>query len=1014
MFVCVLIWVLSLGLVIPPFVGWSKYVIEGVGTSCSWDYTSRDFRNRVYYIFLLTFGFFVPVSIIIISYFGILQVVCKQSSRMNGFSRNGGISKKSPTRSDMKTAQKSAVLVAIIFLGTSHGQKCQEGNSIVDLMFVVDRTPNPDKLASHPGGLLNDVQVSLQNRFPGSRFGLTLFSDFTNSQKGDPAGDTDDDKSEQSNYCYRLKSSLKERLDYQNAFKGIKKGPDGGKGQESVLTGILYTAADKSVGWSKINYNKKAQRVIKLLAFITGSESLSDQVHNLPNKPTPKGDGKDDCDNFGLPSTETINSILNKKQMGILGILTNETVIPYWEKELKSLTNVHQETQKLTISDKFDPSYAAQTDELTEKIVSLIGQYNCFLDPPGKSTVILSIIVCFLVSWTPYAICSMIGQFGDASLLSPLATALPAIFAKSSVIYNPFVYGLSHPLFRTAFATLKAKYLGKRNAGGITANPRLHHHCPYCHNKHPSRKIKLVVTARGDGTYNTTYDHRHRFHLDGQKMQAEGFRGKIPKHLRRHFAGNAECGERAGRCSNEDKSSDPQTPLCQRSKDCTMEQGMTLSTMQTTPCNSVKGRKNLRNLKKGVWIFKNANECQPSGSDATARTAVNTCNESSDGGELETSLSIRRNPYAVHSNGDGRSMKNSYTFFMCEYRKRRQDAIQHIFFQSENCLNDLFTERAGSNAPKSHLSTSLGQGVRMSTCTHDGESKCEQCESSFETVKKAASYHSIDNRVISEFGAGIHTNNLNLREDPNPKRLFEQTRHSICCAPTVVNSDVRRHEFSLVCFNRHDKEGKTVGEQLKNQNGTFRENYKKVRQDLSSCQYQREKEGKGNANTMLRRNLYQTKTYLSAGDMEKAARDMIGMSNGMSNVGKKKEIFQRLRKSVSLSGLKVTAVESGLPLQTTVCMANPAISEFALNDLNEPKESTKTRMSEITSFRGLEIDSGSCSWCHCHNNSDSPFSSADEQSRHEDIDPLQCSGSLYASCNSDLCSLEDKLTVNYA
>jgi len=201
------------------------------------------------------------------------------------------------------------------------------------------------------------------------------------------------------------------------------------------------------------------------------------------------------------------------------------------------------------------------------------------------------------------------------------------------VIYNPFVYGLSHPLFRTAFATLKAKYLGKGNGGGITANPRHHHHCAHCRSKHPAgmnraRKIKLVVTARGDGTYNTTYDHRHRFHLDGQKMQVEGFRGKIPKHLLRHFTGNADSGERAGgRCSNDDKSLDPHsTTNCQRSKDSTMENGVTLSTIQTTPCPSVKGKKY---LKKGVWIFKKPGDCQPSGSDATARTGLNTYNGSS-------------------------------------------------------------------------------------------------------------------------------------------------------------------------------------------------------------------------------------------------------------------------------------------------------------------------------------------------------------------------------------------------
>ncbi|CAL8126664.1 unnamed protein product [Orchesella dallaii] len=756
---CVLIWILSLGLVIPPFVGWSKYVIEGVGTSCSWDYTSRDFRNRVYYIFLLTFGFFIPVSIIIISYLGILQVVCKQSSRMNSFSRNGGLRKKSPTRSDLKTAQ-----------------------------------------------------------------------------------------------------------------------------------------------------------------------------------------------------------------------------------------------------------------------------------------VILSIIVCFLVSWTPYAIISMIGQFGDASLLSPLSTALPAVFAKSSVIYNPFVYGLSHPLFRTAFATLKAKYLGKRAGGGITVNPRHHHHhhrhCQYCNNKHApgaekSRKVKLVVTARGDGTYNTTYDHRHCFHLDRQKMQGQGLRGKIPRHLLRHFTGNAENGERADRCPNENKSSDPQSTQCHRSKDSTMELGM--STMQTTPNTSIRGKRNVKYMKKGAWIFKNRGENQPSGmSEGTAGTGLNTyADGSSDGGdcgELETSLSIQKNPNSAQSNEHGRSMKNSYTFFMCEQRKRRQDAIQQIFFRSENCLNDLFMEKEASNAFKSHLSTTLDeQGARILSCTkqecsNGSELKSDQCKPYFKADEKAALYHSNDNSVTNELrNAGSHANDLNFLEGRPPKLLSDEMIHSICCSSIAVNSDMRGREFSLVSFNSHEDEGNAVSKELKNQRDTFvfHKSPFKTKPNFSFCQYQKGKVIEGNANTMLvRRNLHKKKSYLSVGDMEKAVRIMTSMSNGMKHDGKKGELVNRLRKSMSLSGLKMTAVESTLTSQNTQLMEYPAISELTLNGPNERKESTRTRMSEITSFKGFEIDNDSCSWYQCHNNAETPFSSADEDSRDDDIDPLCCSGgSHYASCNSDLCSqdsVEDKLAMNYA
>jgi hypothetical protein len=69
-------------------------------------------------------------------------------------------------------------------------------------------------------------------------------------------------------------------------------------------------------------------------------------------------------------------------------------------------------------------------------------------------------VVLFLVSWTPYSILSLIGQFGDASLVTPWSATLSALFAKASVVYNPIIYGLSHPHFRSSIKT----YLSSFNA----------------------------------------------------------------------------------------------------------------------------------------------------------------------------------------------------------------------------------------------------------------------------------------------------------------------------------------------------------------------------------------------------------------------------------------------------------------------------------------------------------------------------------------------------------------------
>uniref|UniRef100_A0A8C6UX21 Opsin 7, group member a n=1 Tax=Neogobius melanostomus TaxID=47308 RepID=A0A8C6UX21_9GOBI len=51
----------------------------------------------------------------------------------------------------------------------------------------------------------------------------------------------------------------------------------------------------------------------------------------------------------------------------------------------------------------------------------------------------LSVAVCigFITAWSPYAIVSMWAAFGQVDSIPPLAFAFPAMFAKSSTIYNP-------------------------------------------------------------------------------------------------------------------------------------------------------------------------------------------------------------------------------------------------------------------------------------------------------------------------------------------------------------------------------------------------------------------------------------------------------------------------------------------------------------------------------------------------------------------------------------------------
>ena len=70
--------------------------------------------------------------------------------------------------------------------------------------------------------------------------------------------------------------------------------------------------------------------------------------------------------------------------------------------------------------------------------------------------IILSLAMLCYTAWTPYAIVSLIGQFGPVDedgqprKLSPMATAIPAFLAKTAIVFDPLVYGFSSPQFRSS------------------------------------------------------------------------------------------------------------------------------------------------------------------------------------------------------------------------------------------------------------------------------------------------------------------------------------------------------------------------------------------------------------------------------------------------------------------------------------------------------------------------------------------------------------------------------------
>ena len=63
-------------------------------------------------------------------------------------------------------------------------------------------------------------------------------------------------------------------------------------------------------------------------------------------------------------------------------------------------------------------------------------------------------VTLWLMAWTPFAVVSLIGTWGNTALITPLVCELPVILSKTSCVYNPIIYAISHPKYREVNAFL--------------------------------------------------------------------------------------------------------------------------------------------------------------------------------------------------------------------------------------------------------------------------------------------------------------------------------------------------------------------------------------------------------------------------------------------------------------------------------------------------------------------------------------------------------------------------------
>uniref|UniRef100_A0A4W4DSR8 G-protein coupled receptors family 1 profile domain-containing protein n=1 Tax=Electrophorus electricus TaxID=8005 RepID=A0A4W4DSR8_ELEEL len=69
-------------------------------------------------------------------------------------------------------------------------------------------------------------------------------------------------------------------------------------------------------------------------------------------------------------------------------------------------------------------------------------------------SMVIVMVTCYLLCWTPYGIVALIVTFGRRGAVSPLASVVPSLLAKSSTVINPVIYILlNKQRFRKALLT---------------------------------------------------------------------------------------------------------------------------------------------------------------------------------------------------------------------------------------------------------------------------------------------------------------------------------------------------------------------------------------------------------------------------------------------------------------------------------------------------------------------------------------------------------------------------------
>ncbi|KAB5384853.1 rhodopsin [Bacteroides fragilis] len=108
------IWAFSTLWTVAPLFGWNKYVPEGNMTACGTDYLSRDWGSRSYILVYAIFVYYIPLFMIIYSYYFILKAVSEHEKAMREQAKKMNVASLRSGEDANKSAEAKLAKVALV------------------------------------------------------------------------------------------------------------------------------------------------------------------------------------------------------------------------------------------------------------------------------------------------------------------------------------------------------------------------------------------------------------------------------------------------------------------------------------------------------------------------------------------------------------------------------------------------------------------------------------------------------------------------------------------------------------------------------------------------------------------------------------------------------------------------------------------------------------------------------------------------------------------------------------